>query len=241
MTFEYTPEQAAFLARVRDAVERHVAPRARATGEAGPDPAVRVLADLGAWPAPDMVCTVAAIEEVAAASPGVAAALALAGAVNADGDLPGLHGFASRAAAAPDAAVRIALAGLALGIARAALAEALALLKRELPRPRGTDARPHWTVADASTETDAARLLALAAAQRLDRGEPADAHAAMAQLCANAAARQAVDAALRILGPAAYRRGGLLERLDRDRKTAALLTGTEDEPRAVIAAALLPE
>lgn len=243
MTFAYSPEQQSFEARARAAAEQHVRPIARAIDVDGRIPAalLETLAGEAVWPPPDAVCGLIAVEELAAESPSVAAAAAVTNAVPGGPDLPGLRGFAGTGTGHPSAAARVALAGIAIGIARAAMAEAIALLKQAGARPEGGEQSPHWVLADAATEIDAARLLALKAALAIERGDTADAPAAMAQSYANVAAQKAVDAALRIVGPDGYRLGATLERLTRDQRATALLTGTEEEPRAVVAAGTLPQ
>jgi acyl-CoA dehydrogenase len=241
MTFTYTAEQQAFQTRVRQVASSHVAPAGIDQRGSIPDDVVRALAEAGVWPAPDVVSAVIVAEELAAASAAVAAEVTLTGQIAGAPDLPGLRGFHGRAAGAPVALARVAVAGVAIGIARAALAEAVDRARAEGARPKGTEQTPHWVLADAATGIDAAHLLTLHAAQAVARGEDANAPAAMAQFSANAAAARAVDAALRIIGPEGYRQGTVLERLARDQRTTALLTGTEEEPREVAAAGLLPE
>jgi len=243
MTFAYTPAQQSVLDRARAAADRHVRPVAQAIDASGriPEAMTTALSAEGIWPAPDAVSALGVVEEIAAASAAVAASIALAGAVAGDAGLPGLRGFTSAASGAASADARVAVAGIALGIGRAALAEAIGLLKDAGARPKGSEQTPHWVLADAATELDGARLLALKAAQTLGRGQTADAEAATAQSFANMAAQKAVEAALRILGPEGYRQGTVLERLTRDQRAASLLTGTEEEPRAVVAAGTLPQ
>ncbi|MDP1572012.1 MAG: acyl-CoA dehydrogenase family protein [Vicinamibacterales bacterium] len=243
MTFAYTPAQQSVQDRARAAADRHVRPAAQAIDAGGriPDAVTTALAAEALWPAPDAVSALVVVEEIAAASPAVAASIALAGAVAGDAGLPGLRGFASAAGGSVSAEARVAVAGLALGIGRAALEEAIGVLKNAGARPKGSEQTPHWVLADAATEIDGARLLALKAAQTIGRGQAADAEAAMAQSFANLAAQKAVEAALRILGPEGYRQGTVLERLTRDQRAASLLTGTEEEPRAVAAAGTLPQ
>jgi alkylation response protein AidB-like acyl-CoA dehydrogenase len=95
------------------------------------------------------------------------------------------------------------------------------------------DAPPHWALADAATEVQAARLLVHAAAT--GRGMPAEA----VLVRAAAAAIHAADAALRIVGAAGYEAGSLLERCVRDARAAYLVLGTEDRIRQRAADALL--
>jgi alkylation response protein AidB-like acyl-CoA dehydrogenase len=80
---------------------------------------------------------------------------------------------------------------------------------------------------------DAARLLVRSAA--LGPGDGA----AAAFVYASGAASRTVDAALRIIGPAGYEAGSVLERCSRDIRAALLILGTEDVARRTAADALL--
>lgn len=243
MTFAYSSDQQSFQARARAAAEQHVRPAARAIDVDGLIPAalLETLAGEAVWPPPDAVCRLIVVEELAAVSPSVAAAVAVTHEVPGGPGLPGLRGFVGAGTGRTSAAARVALAGIAIGIARAAMSEAIAVLKEAGARPEGGEQSPHWVLADAATEIDAARLLALQAAQAVGRGDDASAPAAMAQAYANVAAQKAVDAALRIVGPDGYRLGTVLERLTRDQRATSLLTGTEEEPRGVVASGILPQ
>jgi alkylation response protein AidB-like acyl-CoA dehydrogenase len=243
MTFGYSSDQQAFQARARAAADRIVRPAAQAIDADGliPGAVTDALAAEALWPAPDAVSALIAVEEIATGSAAVAAAMALSDGVSDGARLPGLRGLRGAHTGPVSAATRVALAGVALGIARAAMAEAIGALKDAGARPHGSEQSPHWVLADAATEIDGARLLALKAALALERGAAGDAPAAMAQASANSAAQKAVEAALRIVGSGGYREGTLLERLTRDQRAASLLTGTEEEPRSVVAAGLLPQ
>jgi alkylation response protein AidB-like acyl-CoA dehydrogenase len=126
----------------------------------------------------------------------------------------------------------------ALGVAQSALDAALADLKQSAARAGDGD-KPHWAVADAATELDAARLLTYRAAL-LPEGEARTTAAAMARLLATAAASRAVGVALRLAGPAGFAAEGVLDRLARDARALTLIGGGEDAQRATAAAGLLP-
>ena len=126
------------------------------------------------------------------------------------------------------------MAGVCLGIGRAALNEALRAARARGDRPAGEPADPpHWALADSATDIEGARLLVHAAAA----GAGATAAAAFVH-AANAATR-AVDAALRLVGPDGFGPGSLLERAARDVRSAGLVLGSEDRARRVAADALL--
>jgi alkylation response protein AidB-like acyl-CoA dehydrogenase len=172
-----------------------------------------------------------AVEELAAASGTVAALTALAPAAGSDG-LAGLRGVAPVAQTTDWQ--RLVLAAVCLGLGRAARDEALDGLRRDEVRPSGEpEAPPVWIMADAATELDGARLLVYASAEG---GQPG---AAAVLVFAARAARAAVDAAVRLVGPQALRPGTMLERCDRDIRAAALVAGTEDAMRREAADRLL--
>lgn len=186
----------------------------------------------------DAVATVIAIEELAVASATVA--LAAATPVQKAAAPLGLSGL--RGAVLPEASARgvLVLAGAALGIGRAAIEAALTEIREASATPGKDGEKPHWVVADAATELQAARMLTLSAAQAIDRGA-GETEVALARLMACAAARTAVEAALRVAGPAGLREGSELERLSRDVRAVGLVLGGEEEQRARAAEGLLPQ
>lgn len=232
MTFDLSSEQMAARARARD-VAATLSAAAASIDQAGSVPAeVRTaVAALGVWAFEDAVTTMLVIEELAAVSPSAAAVGAL-GVDGAAADLAGLRGVPR--VTAPELRHYLAMGAVCLGIGRAALDEAIGAARARGDRPAGEPADPpHWALADAATDVDAARLLVLSAAA--DAGLPAPA----ALVHAATAAGRAVDAALRIVGPEAYRPGSVLERSARDVRAAWLILGTEDGTRRAAADALL--
>jgi hypothetical protein len=140
--------------------------------------------------------------------------------------LPGLEGSEAALASIPPTnriRARLMAAAVALGVGRAAVAHAVASMKRGGVKP-GPDATvPHWALADGATDVEAARLLTYSAAQSLDRGEQAESLIARALDFASRAAERAVDAAIRVEGTGGYTKGGLLERLSRDARTLQVI------------------
>jgi alkylation response protein AidB-like acyl-CoA dehydrogenase len=134
---------------------------------------------------------------------------------------------------------QLSLAAVALGLGQSAINQALAEL-RQASVGVGSE-KPHWIVADAATDLEAARLLTRSAARVVDSNQGGQASIAIARLMASSAARTAVDAAVRIAGPRGYREGSLLERLTRDVRAISLLLGTEEDHRSLAAEELLPE
>lgn len=233
MTFDLTAQQEAWSRRARE-FSQAVAGLAQAIDEHGviPDDVRRAVTARSITNpfADDAISASVVVEEIAAVSSGVAAAMGLewAGytASSEQDGLPGLRGSALDAAFRQgdgSGRVRLVLCAVAIGVGRAAVAQAVEVMKSRGIRPSGDEPTPHWALADAAAELDAARLLTLSAAQVVDRGESADAPLSMAaRLSANAAER-AVEAASLIEGPGGYRRGSALERLTRDARTLKLL------------------
>jgi butyryl-CoA dehydrogenase len=239
MTFELSPEQQAVRDRARDFAQERLASVAAAIDDSASIPAdlLRELQAVVAAFAADATTLVVSVEQLAIASPAVAAAVALGQSARAAAaDAAGLRGF--RAANSADPRGRLVFAAVAAGIGRAAIREALRVL-RAAGRGGEEPEKPHWVVADAATEVEAARMLTLQAAQAVAEGGDASGAVAMAKLAATRAAQQAVDAALRVAGPDGFARGTLVERLTRDVRAVSLLMGTEEELRAAVAQAVL--
>ena len=239
MTFELSDQQQAVRDRARAFAEDKLVKHADEIDRTAsiPEPLVRQAAEIVSS-AGDGVALVAVVEELAVGSGAVAAAASAERSVQGEkGQLPGLRG------AGPfDESPRshLTLAAIALGLGRAALEVALRELRPVAATPAATVEKPHWAVADAATELEAARLATRAAAQAVDRGT-APSEVGMARLLTASAARAAVDAAVRIAGRAGYRDGTLLERLVRDVRTLSVMLGTEEQHRAMAAEGLLPE
>lgn len=244
MTFELSSEQQALQARAKSLAAEQITPAAEAVDRDAAIPASlrAAIAQASLIQASSSAADAIVVTEecaVASAAAGVAIGLAYAGVVEppADAALPGLRGLGAFGELAPAALTRtrLVLAAAAVGIARAAVDEALRAARAAGDRPSGNaDERPHWVLADAATEVDAARLLTQKAAQAVEAGA-GDAEVSLAKLFAADVAERAVDAALRILGPSGYRRGAVLERLARDARAIAYLGGTAEEQRAIVA------
>jgi acyl-CoA dehydrogenase-like protein len=176
------------------------------------------------------------IEELASVSAGLGAHVGFASAV--DGapqtvaHVPALAGL--RSSEIPLARVevgneatrmkgRLVAAAVALGIGRAAVAHAIASMKKAGVKPGPDETAPHWTFADGATDVAAARLLTYNAAQMLDRHEDAASAVSRAHAFAARAAQHAVEAAIKVEGAAGYLKGGLLERLSRDARTLQVI------------------
>lgn len=136
---------------------------------------------------------------------------------------------------------RIGIASQAIGIATAALDEAIAYAKdrRQFSRPIADFQAIQWMLADSKTELEAARLLALRAAQRKEAGLPFSTEAAMAKLYASEAAGRICDRAVQIHGGYGYVRDFAAERHYRDVRVTRVYEGTSEIQRTVIARATL--
>ena len=136
---------------------------------------------------------------------------------------------------------RIQVASRALGVATAALDDALAYAQE-----RETFGQPIWKhqaignyLADMATKLTAARQLTLYAADRYDSGERADMEAGMAKLFASEAAMEIALNAVRIHGGYGYSTEYDVERYFRDAPLMIVGEGTNEIQRNVIAAQLV--
>jgi alkylation response protein AidB-like acyl-CoA dehydrogenase len=136
---------------------------------------------------------------------------------------------------------RIAMAAMAVGIAQAALDQALAYMKQRsafgktLAEFNGLQGM----IGDIGTEVEAARLLALRAAALKDAGKPARTAASMAKLFASEVAMKAATKSLQIHGGAGYITEFPIERIFRDAKLTEIGEGTSEIQRMVIARDIL--
>jgi alkylation response protein AidB-like acyl-CoA dehydrogenase len=131
---------------------------------------------------------------------------------------------------------RIQVAARALGVARAALEDAL-----RYAQERESFGKPIWQhqsvgnyLADMVTKLTAARQLVLHAARRLDAGQRADMEAGMAKLFASETAMQITLDAMRIHGGYGYSTEFDIERYFRDAPLMIVGEGTNEIQRNVI-------
>ena len=136
---------------------------------------------------------------------------------------------------------RIQVASRALGVATAALEDALAYAQQ-----RESFGQPIWKhqsvgnyLADMATKLTAARQLTLYAAQRYDAGERCDMEAGMAKLFASEVAMEVALNAVRIHGGYGYSTEFDVERYFRDAPLMIVGEGTNEIQRNVIAAQLV--
>jgi butyryl-CoA dehydrogenase len=136
---------------------------------------------------------------------------------------------------------RIGIAAQALGIARAALEQAVGYSK-ERKAFGGTISglqAIQFMLADMATELDAARLLTLRAAWMHDAGKRHGAESSMAKLYASEAATRIAHKALQIHGGYGYSKEYPLERHYRDARITEIYEGTSEIQRIVVANGLL--
>lgn len=138
---------------------------------------------------------------------------------------------------------RIGIAAQALGIARAALEDAVAYAgeRKTFGKAIAQHQAIQWKLADMATELDAARLLTWRAAALKDRGIKHSMEAAMAKLFASEVANRAAKEAIQIFGGNGYVEDYPVERHYRDAKITEIYEGTSEIQRLVIAANLLKE
>jgi butyryl-CoA dehydrogenase len=138
---------------------------------------------------------------------------------------------------------RIGIAAQAVGIARAALEDAVAYARERrafghaLADFQGTQ----WKLADMATMVEAARLLTLRAATLKDQGRPYTKEASMAKLFASEAAMAIATQAVQIHGGYGYTREFAVERYFRDAKATEIYEGSSEIQRLVIASHVVRE
>ena len=136
---------------------------------------------------------------------------------------------------------RVNVAARGVGIAQAALDEAVAYSQQR--KTFGKPIHQHQAIAlklaDMATRTEASRLLVEQAAQALDRGERCDMEAGMAKLFASEAAIDNSLECMRIFGGYGYSKEFVVERLYRDAPLLAIGEGTNELQRLLIAKRLI--
>jgi butyryl-CoA dehydrogenase len=136
---------------------------------------------------------------------------------------------------------RIGIAAQAVGIARAAMEDALAYAKerKQFGQAISEFQAIQWMLADMATEIDAARLLTWQAAWMKDRKMRHSRESSMAKLYASEAAMRAAVKGIQIHGGYGYVKEYPAERHFRDAKITEIYEGTSEIQRLVISSALL--
>lgn len=132
---------------------------------------------------------------------------------------------------------RLGIAACAVGVAQAALDEALAYMaqREQFGRPLTDFQGLRFMLADMATQIEAGRALYLAAARRRDAGQQFSRQAAMAKLfCTDTAMRVTTDA-VQLLGGYGYTTDFPAERYMREAKVLQIVEGTNQIQRMVVA------
>ena len=138
---------------------------------------------------------------------------------------------------------RLGIAAQSIGIAQAALDEAVAFARERTQfGKRIIDFQAtRWKIADMATSIEASRLLTYNAARARDAGEQMTKEAAMAKLFASRTANQAAYDSMQIHGGVGYTTEFLVERLFRDARVTELYEGTSEIQRLVISRDVIEE
>ncbi|ATL26189.1 acyl-CoA dehydrogenase family protein [Streptomyces formicae] len=132
---------------------------------------------------------------------------------------------------------RLGIAACAIGVAQAALDEAVsyATERRQFGRPIADFQGLRFMLADMATQIEAGRALYLAAARLRDAGRPFSKQAAMAKLLCTDAAMKVTTDAVQVLGGYGYTADFPVERFMREAKVLQIVEGTNQIQRMVIA------
>ena len=138
-------------------------------------------------------------------------------------------------------ATRITVAAMSVGRARRAFNYALdySAQREQFGQPIGKFQGVSFQLADMITEIDAADLLTIAAADRLDKGLPANREIASAKLYASEMLSRVTDAAIQIHGGMGLMDDYPLERFWRDARVELIWDGTSEIQRHIISRDLL--
>ena len=125
---------------------------------------------------------------------------------------------------------RIGIAAQLVGIGQAALRLAIeyARERRAFGRPIGANQAVQFSLAEAATEVEAARVLTWNAARMVDQNNEVRYPAAMAKLKAQRMAESVTGLAVEIHGGVGYTEDCLAEKLWRDAKAGTIYEGTEN-------------
>jgi len=138
-------------------------------------------------------------------------------------------------------ATRLTVAATSVGRARRVLEAAVewAARRHQFGQPIGRFQGVGFQLADLATDLEAAELLTLRAAARLDQGTMTDSHAAMAKLYASEMLGHVTDAAVQIFGGMGLMSDLPVERWWRDARVERIWDGTSEIQRHIISRALL--
>jgi len=138
---------------------------------------------------------------------------------------------------------RVGIGAQAVGIAQAALEEAIQYAKQR--RTFGTALENHQAIqmmiAEMASQVEAARLMVYRAAELKDRGLAFTKESAMCKLFASEAACRVTDAAVQIHGGYGYSKAYAVERYYRDARVTRIYEGTSEIHKLVIARSVLQD
>lgn len=138
---------------------------------------------------------------------------------------------------------RIGIAAQSVGLAQAALDEAVKYVKKRkqfgqsISKFQGL----RWKIADMATELEAARQLMFLAASMKDRGEKFTAQASMAKLFASEMVNRVTATALQMHGGYGFIKDYPIERFYRDARVFTIYEGTSEIQRIVISNDILKD
>jgi alkylation response protein AidB-like acyl-CoA dehydrogenase len=138
---------------------------------------------------------------------------------------------------------RVGIAAQAVGIAQAALDEAVRYVKQrhQFGVPIGKHQMIQAMVADMATQVDAARLMVYRAALLRDQGKGFSQAGAMAKLFASEVSSRVTDMAVQVHGGYGYSKSYPVERYARDARVTRIYEGTSEIHRMVIAKSVLAD
>ncbi|MEU3274738.1 acyl-CoA dehydrogenase family protein [Saccharomonospora sp. NPDC006951] len=151
--------------------------------------------------------------------------------------LVGEEGKGMRIALSSLSSGRLGIAACSVGLAQAALDEALAYAKTrtQFGKPIIEFQGMEFLLADMAAAVESSRATYLEAARRRDRGLPFARQASIAKLVATDAAMRVTTDAVQVLGGAGYTRDFPVERYMREAKVPQIFEGTNQIQRVVIA------
>ncbi|WP_410669691.1 acyl-CoA dehydrogenase family protein [Amycolatopsis sp. cmx-4-68] len=149
----------------------------------------------------------------------------------------GAEGDGLRVALSSLSSGRLGIAACAVGLAQAALNEAVAYAKgrSQFGRPIIDFQGVEFLLADMAATVESSRATYLEAARRRDRGLPFQRQASIAKLVATDGAMKVTTDAVQVLGGAGYTRDFPVERYMREAKVPQIFEGTNQIQRLVIA------
>jgi acyl-CoA dehydrogenase len=138
---------------------------------------------------------------------------------------------------------RIGLAARAVGSCDKLieLSASYAKERKQFGKPIADNQAIQWMLADMATETEAARMLTLKAAQMVDDGKRVIKEASMAKLFASDVFNRVADKAVQIHGGMGYVSDYPVERFYRDARITKIYEGTNEIQRLIISRRILEE